>query len=1137
AASYRGATGRRPLRVTWAVAIALALSAVALARGGGVAAAAEVTEQQVVAGAHAARIEAEIDPQGKSTECRAQYVAEAQWKASGWAAARTVACAPGRLGSGTTAVPVTAALAGLQIQTSYVARLETEAEGASGYGPQERFATFGFKSFSFEALSEHGAPVVQAGAHPYQLRAAFVTNTTRVKGVESRLSIDGILRDLLTELPPGLLGNPTAVPACTARQAEENECSGNSQIGTIALLRGSAPKPEVRALDNTVPPEGTAAQFAGEVNLSADAYIDAGVRTGSDYGITAGSTEITPLGGTWSITVTMWGDPLSRAHDPERLCPAGHHLLVRGGCEATLPEGRPFLTMPTACLGQLPATARLDSYEAPSEYVSASVLMPAITGCSALAFDPGLETAPSTSAADSASGLNVALSVPQNEAPAGTASSDLKDATITFPAGFAVNPSSADGLAACPQTGAEGVGFTGFAELNPKAEPGVETAQFTPEPARCPEASKLGVVEIDTPLLSHPIEGGLYLATPHRNPFGSLIAVYLAVHDPISGVVIKLPGQVSLDQQTGQLTTTFDQNPQLPFEKLEVNLFNDAKRAALSTPETCGSYASTSSLTPWDGNPAATPSSRAFAISSEPGGGACATTEAQAPNAPGFEAGTASPIAGSYSPFVVKLKREDGSQRFQALNVTLPPGMTGRVAGVQECPQADIEAAQRLNAEGDGAIEQAHPSCPAGSEVGVVKVGAGSGAPLYVGGKAYFAGPYDGAPFSLVIVTPAVAGPFDLGNVVVRSGIYINPTTAQVTVQSDRFPSILDGIPLDIRSLDVEITRPEFTLNPTSCNAMAVTGRETSTAGQTAALSDRFQVGGCGTLPFHPSFSASTRAGHTRRDGAALTVKLDMGSGQANVAKVHVELPKKLPSELKTLKLACTEAQFAANPAACPKESMVGYAVAHTPILPVPLQGPAIFVSHGGAGFPNLDLVLQGDGVNIDLVGDTFINERSGITTSTFATVPDVPVSQFELTLPEQPYSALGGNGSFCEAPLYMPTSITAQNGAVVQQRTRIAVTGCRPRMRVLGHSVHGARAKIRIRVPSAGRLVVSGRGIVKAARRVRGPKVVTIAVRLTRRDRRAAARHRQRIRVRLTLRFKPKRGGALLAHARLLLR
>lgn len=1154
----------RKLRSCWArlcaaSAVALCLALTAHAGAALAASAPAILSEQASAGTISAIAEAQIDAGGADTTCEVQYVSEQDFEASAWQDAKTQAC-PATIGATAPRRWTFVAVSGLTIATAYEYRFIATNSVSTARGPEAKFVTFGLEAFLFEAQESPslgakgkplaGGPFTRAGGHPYELVTSFLVNdnpgTYAENGNKREFSSVATLKDVKVQLPVGLIGNPAAVSTCSLRQAESHECRSEDQVGTMEVktneINGEFGIDEDVPLFNVKPPRGVAARFSAKFNGFVNATIDARVRTGSDYGIDAESLDITSLGSPRAVVVRMWGVPANAAHDSERACTnTEKNLGYTKGCASQAPE-IPFLTMPTACTGPGDAVGEADAFQTPGDYAAYSQQMPALSECEALGFAPSLEAQPTSRSADSPTGMKIDLHVPQEEAPEGVASSDLKDATVAFPVGVTVDPSSADGLAACPE-GEEGIGFTGFAELSPQSEPGVKTAQFSEGPARCPEASEIGTVIVHTPLVTHPLPGAMYLAEQRNNPFGSLLAVYLTVHDPVTGVVIKLPGLVQADSKTGQLTARFDQNPQLPFEDLEVELFGAGEasahsRAPLTTPPMCGSYATSSVLTPWDGNPAVSAASHPFEISEGPGGGACASSEAQAPNAPAFEAGTASPVAGTYSPFVVKLKREDGSQHFAALNVTLPPGMTGKVAGVEECPQTDIEAAQALSGEGQGAIEQRQPSCPAGSEVGVAHVGVGSGALMYVDGRVYFAGPYRGAPFSLVIVTPAIAGPFDLGTVLVRVALFIDPHTAQVSTESDPFPTIIDGIPLDIRSVDIEMTRPEFTLNPTSCETMAVTGQELSTAGQAASLSDRFQVGGCDTMPFHPSFSASTKAHHTRKEGAALKVKLALPAGDTDVAKVHVTLPGKLPAELSTLKLACTEAQFAADPAGCPSGSFVGSAIAHTPLLPVPLIGSAIFVSHGGKGFPNLDLVLQGDGVTIILLGETFIAPKTQITTSTFPTIPDVPVSSFELNLPMGANPALGGNGSFCRKPLYMPTQITGQNGIVVTRRTRIAVSGCKPEMTVLGHEVNGDSARIRVRVPSAGRLVASGSGLKRAVRRASKAGVVTIEISLDAHDREVTARHpHQRVNAKVKLRFQPRQGKPLAKVVKLLLR
>ncbi len=755
--------------------------------------------------------------------------------------------------------------------------------------------------------------------------------------------------------------------------------------------------------------------------------FNARLHSGGDYGVTVVASGISQAFPLLAIPVTIWGVPADPSHDDQRCREPGDEEnaicdrepgTFAGPNPSTAPL-KPYLTMPTACPGTpLRTSVEADSWEEPGNFVpGGKVTQAAVEGCGKLPFEPGLEARPTSTLADSPSGLNVDLHVPQPEGckeegggvECELAEAQLRDATVVLPVGMVVDPSSADGLEACSE-----------AQVGYLAQKSVEVGyeQFTPEQAECPNGAKVGTVEVFSPLVNHPLLGGVFVAAQDANPFKSLLALYVAVYDPATGVVIKLAGKVSLDPVTGRLTTTFDENPQLPFNDFKLDFFGGS-RAALTTPFTCGSYVTSSVLTPWSAPEGknAEPSSLPFDVTA-PGGGACVDSEAQASNAPVFEAGTASPVAGSYSPFVLKLKREDASQRFSGLNVTLPPGLIGKIAGIEQCPQAAIEAAQGRSHEGEGALELAHPSCPAGSEVGVVHVGTGSGAPYYVAGHAYFAGPYEGAPFSLVIVTPAVAGPFDFGSVVVRAGLFINPTTAQVTVKSDPFPRILDGVPLDIRDIDVEVNRGQFTLNPTSCAAMAVTGEESSTAGNTAVLSDGFQAGGCATLPFKPGFTVSTPAKATRANGTSVTFKITYPAGalgkEAWLSAAKFEFPKQLPARLSTLQKSCPAGTFDANPAACGVGSRIGTAVVRTQLLPVPLEGPVYFVSNGNAKFPEAVIVLQGDGVTVDLHSETFINEKTGVTSATLPAIPGVPFEEASVTLPSGPYSEFTANANLC---------------------------------------------------------------------------------------------------------------------------
>lgn len=1079
----------------WAGRLAVLSVGVAASAGGLVVPAAalgaSVEADYATAGLHEATVYASINPEGAATSCDLEYMTASLYAAGGWADAQSVPCEPGSVGEGASPVAVSANLTGLSLATAYEYRFAAVGAGGTRYGAEEEFATFGIEHVSVQAVEEGGAEDTRAGSHPYEMTVSLAFPYTEVPGRRSvgvaattTQRVDADIRDVLTELPAGLIGDPMAVERCSIRAAEEKTCTGNAQVGMIEAYIGK-PQPESAPLYDTVAPEGSAASFVGFVNASTDAFIDASVRTGSDYGVTAGSMNISGRVGISKVVVRLWGVPAAASHDEQRACPGPNGTVVRG-CASTESAPRPFLTMPTECSGPLQFHAKADSYQGIEDWVYGSTQLPGMEGCGALTFAPTLEAKPTSASADSPTGLDVRLAVPQDEKANGLATPQLKDTTVVLPPGLTVNPSSAAGLTGCGPAANE------FGLTTPVGQTPIET---TNAPAQCPPASKIGTVEIVTPLLDHPLRGGVYLAEPYQNPFGSLLAIYIAVDDPASGVVIKLAGRVEVGAE-GQLTTTFSETPQLPFSEFKLHFF-EGPRAPLMTPSTCSSYSTNSSLLPWSAASAAEAVGFTWpmAITASAGGGACPTSVASEPNAPSFEAGGEATEAGAYTPFVLHLKREDGSQRFAQLTVTPPPGLLGKIAGVARCTAAEIAAAEAAS----GATEHAAPSCPQGSEVGTISVGAGAGPdPFYVTGHVYLTGPYAGAPFGLAIITPALAGPFDLGDVVVRAGIYINPVSAQVTVRSAPIPAELKGIQLDIRSVNVRLGRSGFTLNPTSCAPMSVAGQEVATTGQAAALSDRFQVSGCESLPFKPVFTALTRAKVSRRDGASLTVNMKFPGGtEANVAEVKVQLPKRLPSRDSTLEQACVEAQFNANPAGCPEGSRIGTAKAVTPILGVPLEGPVYFVSYGHLKFPEVVAVLQGEGVTIDLHGETHIG-KNGVTTSTFRTVPDAPVSEFDLTLPEGEHSALAAPaGHLCEHHLLLPTLITAHNGKAIAQRTRLTVSGCGDKLKLVKHHERHKRLILKVAVPAAGRLVARGSDLNSQQRAAKGPEILTLRLKV----------------------------------------
>jgi hypothetical protein len=1018
------------VRRNGAAAITLIAAALALLGLPGSTWAAEVQSQSAAPHLHDADLEAEIDPLGFATSCRAEYVSAADFAAEGWIRAQSVPCTPAELPAVSGAQAVAATISSLAIDTEYHYRFVATSQGESKAGGDQTFHTFGIRTFSFEAVDAEGKPDTRGGAAPYELVTKVALRTGEVNGLEAAT---GVIKDLLTELPPGLIGNPLATERCPVRLTEAFECSGNAQVGMIIIesTGGVAANATLEnAIYNTVAPQGSAARLAGQVNLSTNAYIDAGVRTGGDYGVTAGGFNIPTISNPISVEVRLWGVPADPRHDPERRCPTSSNHETIEGCSSTLPP-RPFLRNPTACGGPLSATARVDAYQGPGEFVQRQAAMPAITGCDQLEFAPTIEARPTSDVADSPTGFHVDLHVPQSEDAAGLATADLKDAVVKLPPGLTVNPSSANGLEACTP-----------GQFGLTTPVGVTPVHTTAAPATCPDAAKIGSVEVDTPLLDHPLLGAVYVAQPFQNPFNTLLAIYIAVDDPVSGVVIKLAGRVDVGAE-GQLTTTFAANPQLPFDDFKLDFFG-GDRAALKTPVVCGRYSTSSTLTPWSApasGPPATPGN-SYSVSAAPGGGSCPTSAGGVPISPQFEAGSESPLAGAFSPFVVRLTRPDGSQQFSSVTVTPPPGLLGSLAGIPYCPDAALASA----AAKSGTEERAAPSCPASSQVGTVVAGAGAGpAPYYVAGKVYHAGPYKGAPLSLAIVTPAVAGPYDLGDVVVRSALEVNPETTQITVKSDPIPSELKGIPLDIRSIAVRMDRSNFTLNPTSCESMAVGGSVTTVQGGTAPLTNRFQVGSCAKLPFKPKLSLRVFGKTNRNSKPRFRAVLQMKPGEANIARAQVNLPHSEFLEQAHIKTICTRVQFAAS--ACPEGSIYGRARAVSPLLEKPLEGP-VYLRSSSHQLPDLVAALNGQ-IDVDLVGKTDSGPNEGLR-NTFEVVPDAPVSKFVLELRGGGKGLLVNSEDLCSkrAKTRAIVRFEAHNGKVLDFKPHVRNSCSRPHPR-----------------------------------------------------------------------------------------
>ncbi len=874
-----------------------------------------------------------------------------------------------------------------------------------------------------DAFDASGALDTQAGDHPSLYSTTFVLNS-----VPTHFGHPGFVfpaqeaKDISVLLPVGFVGDPLAAPACpehlVAPPNDGKECPAASVIGTVAVqtyqskwsVSAERGDPIAGPVFNVVPEAGHPAEL-GFIFQTQEVLLYASlVHTPAGYAVRITSANILPFAKLTGIKISLFGNPSA----------------ADGG---TTPQ-IPFFTNPSDCDGGPQVTQmQFDSWQNPANlpfnpdgspdvaaanfegpgWQQAAAESPAVTGCEKLTFTPELKAPPTSKQAGEPTGVEAELKVPQNSDPNGLATPDLKDATVTLPQGVVLNPSQANGLQACSDA---------------------QFAQDSTEPASCPLASQVATVTAHTPVLANQLHGEVFIGAPECNPCsnadaqsGRLARLFMQVHSEEYGVTAKFVGNVSIDPSSGQLTATFKNLIQQPIDEVTLN-FHGGPRAALANPTACGSYSSNIDLEPWSA-----PYTRDAVLTSP-----FDVTENCGPRgfAPSFSAGPVNPQAGAYSPFTLTFSRNDGEQFANDIEQTLPPGLLAKLAGVPRCGEAEASAG----------------ACPAGSRIGSVTVGAGPGSdPYYTSGSIYLTGPYNGGPFGEVVVVQAVAGPFNLGTVVVHGSIRVNPYTAQATVVSDPFPSILDGIPLQIRTVNVTLDRPEFTFNPTSCAPSAVTGKLASTQGATATVSSPYEATNCANLGFKPAVSVSTQGKASKQGGASLTVKILPVAGQANTAKFDLELPKQLPARLTTLQKACTEAQFNANPAGCPAASDIGTAKVATPVLGSPLEGPIYLVSHGGAAFPDTEVILQGEGVTVILDGKTQI--KKGVTYSHFETVPDAPITSFEAILPEGKFSIFGANlpastkYDFCGQSLSVPTTITGQNGVVVKQTNKASVTGC----------------------------------------------------------------------------------------------
>jgi hypothetical protein len=888
---------------------------------------------------------------------------------------------------------------------------------------------FGIDAFDGAVTSDSaGNPFTQAGGHPYEIATSIDFNT--IDRTEPLLDgpypVEGV-KDVLVDLPPGLVGDPTGAAECTLAQLANSigvdakpRCSPASQVGTsVVSFRNSTGASAYGPLPvfNIRPPADVPARF-GFNALGSVVVIDASVRSGGDYGLSVAARNIPEGLAVTGTRVTFWGVPAARVHDSERAC-AGESAPFLGGptCPAGVDETA-FLRNPTSCTSPgvgLPTILRADSWAHPGDFKEASFTSHDLvgypfprdvwglplgpSGCAAVPFDPKLTGTPAPPAKTaSPSGFSFDLSLPQTNDPNAIGQGDLKRAVVTLPAGVRVSPSSAHGLAACS---------SGDIALRSDAE------------SSCPEASKVGSVTIDTPLLRDPLKGSVYLAAPHDNPFDSLLAIYIVANGP--GTVVKLAGHVAPDPDTGRIVTTFDDNPQLPFSNLHLE-FNGGSTAPLATPRRCGDYQVESILESWSGK--IVPANSTFNLSHDGKGAACPPPHFT----PAFSAGTENPSAGRTSALHLRISRDDDDEELKSVTVNMPNGLTGKIANVDLCP----EAAAKTGA------------CSEGSRVGRVTVGAGAGPnPFYIdAGRAYLTGPYKGAPYGLSIVVPAVAGPFDLGNVVVRSSIFVDKHTAELRVISDPLPRILQGIPLDVRDVRVDVDRKDFILNPTSCAKKTVSGVLGSVDGQTAAVSSRFQAADCASLAFKPRMALSVGSvGHTGRNATVpLSTTLTMPSGNANLRYVRVRLPKTINARLTVINRACTRAQYETGKC---EAARAGTAEAKTPLLRRALRGNVYFVKNGHP-LPDLFIALRGE-VDFDLIGRISIPQSTYLAT-TFDSIPDVPVKSFTLKLFPGAKGTVGAATNLCTASARAQMAeldYIGQNGRVQQIDQKLKINGC----------------------------------------------------------------------------------------------
>jgi hypothetical protein len=941
----------------------------------------------------------------------------------------------------------------------------------------------------------HAAFYTQAAGHPDYGITDF-RFAAKAEGLLKWEKPEGHVKDVRVDLPAGLAVDPEATTElCTEEQlnADDKGCPAASKVGideatgTASVLGIHKTVTEDFPVYNMVRKSGEPSRFGVEINshlvelagVQGHIYLEGGIswhheaETSENSGVVTGDYH-------------EYFKIENISEQPELV---ESRLIFNGVVDA-----RTFITLPSTCAEEPVTVLHVDSYEDPGNFQAYTNKAPVTaTGCGALAFSPSLTLTPEGSQSDQPDGVSADLHVPQStDEPSSPDSPDVQSAVVTLPEGMTLNPAAAKGLVGC------------------------SSEEFGRE--ECPAASQVGSFALNAPgIPDGSLTGGVYVASPVAGASpesGEEFRIFLLGDATQYNVGLHLEGRVSASTATGRLTATFPEAPQVPFEDLTLK-FRDGAQAPLANPLSCGVVAPAAAITPYGGEPAKAAEAKGFTVDADGAGGECASplpfalVQSLAPQSPAQ--------AGAYDPAAFNLTRADGQQYLSQISTTLPAGLLGAIPSVPLCGEPQAGAG----------------TCPAASQIGTVTVAAGAGSePYSFAGRAYLTGPYNGAPYGLSVVVPAVAGPYDLGEVITRASLNVGLYSGRV-IAAATLPSIVGGVPLRLQSLNVAVNRPSFLFNPTSCGPLATESVLTSTAGASQSLSSPFQVGSCGALAFTPRLSASSGAKTSKLGGASIEVKVTQSAHQANIRELQLQLPKQLVARFSTIQKSCPAATFEAGPppGGCTEASVVGHATVTTPVLPGQLTGNAYFVSHAAESFPDLELVLHGDGVTVVLVGHTHI-AHSSITTSTFESLPDVPVSSVVVSLPVGPNSALSANGALCRAKLLAPTTIIAQNGAKIEHDTKIAVTGCP--VEVISHKRRGKRIILTIWTPGAGRVTVSGRGIRRVSVRARKVGEIKVSVPLAASGTAMLKGHAKKLELRIG--FKPKSGLGASA-ARLALR